>query len=169
MLMSAPVSWVHHGQGGAAGGLEQPLKAELAEDADGEPQADGGVVHAVVHDDLLPAGLQLEEGPGEEDADQGEHHEVAQGQEDAGVGGLVHHLLVLLPQGPGEQGVDAHGGAGAEGDHQVLQGEGQGHGVQGILAELGHEDAVHHVVEGLDQHGDHHGDGHAGQQLAARA
>ena len=55
-------------------------------------------------------------------------------------------------------------GACAEGDHQVLQGEGQGHGIQGILADLCHEHAVHHIVAGLDQHGDHHGDRHVGQQ-----
>ena len=61
-----------HGQERAAGGLQQPLKAELAENTDGAAQADGGVIHAVVDNHLFSPGLQLKEGPGEEDADQGE-------------------------------------------------------------------------------------------------
>ena len=71
-------------------------EAELAEHADRAAQADGGIVHAVVHDDLLPAGLHLEERPGEEHTDQGEYHEVAQGQKDARVGSPVRHGLILL-------------------------------------------------------------------------
>ena len=127
-------------------------KAELAENADGQPQADGGILRAVLHDDGLSSGLDFKKGPGEQHADQGEDHKAAKGQKDARIGGPVRHGLILLAQGAGEKGVDAHGGARAHGNHQVLQGERQGDGVQGILAELGHEDAVHHVIKCLYQH-----------------
>ena len=63
-----------HGQVGAAGGLEQPLKGELAEQADGAAQADLAVGGAG-GDDLLYVGLQQEEGVGEEDAQHTEDHE----------------------------------------------------------------------------------------------
>ena len=80
-----------------ARGLQQPLKAQLAEKAQGADQADGGIVGAVVHN-LGHVGLGQEEGPGQEQTHQGEDHEITQRQEDAGVGRLVHHLLVFLAQ-----------------------------------------------------------------------
>ena len=156
-----------HGQVGPAGGLEEPLEHDLEDHAEGAAQADPGVGRAVVHD-LVDVGLEGEEGVGEEDAQQGEDHEGAQGQEDAHAGGAVGPVLLPGPQGPGDQGVDAHGGAQDDGEHQVLEREGQGDGGEGVLTDPGHEHAVHHVVQGLDQHGDHHGDGHVGQELSHR-
>ena len=44
----------------------------------------------------------------------------------AGMAVPMMMVLVLLSQGAGEEGVHAHAGAAAHGDHQVLQGEGQG-------------------------------------------
>ena len=156
MLITAPNELGNHGVDGPPGGLEQPLKAELAENADGQPQADAGVVRAVVHNGL-DVRLGQEEGPGQQNAAHAEDHGADQEDKDAGVGGLVRQVLLLLPQGAGEQGVHANARAAAHGNHQVLEGEGQGDGVQRVLADLGDEDAVHDVVEGLDQHGDHHG------------
>lgn len=153
-----------HGQRGPAGGLQQPLKAELAENADGAAKADGSVPCAVLHDSGLAAGLKLEEGPGEENADQGKDNKVAQGQKNTGVGGFIGHVLPLFAQGAGQQRVNADSGAAAEGDHQILQGEGQRDRVEGVLAELGHENTVNHIVKSLHQHGDHHGNRHTGQQ-----
>ena len=144
-------------------GLEQPLKAELAENADGEAQADPGVVRAVVHDGGNIR-LSQEEGPGQQKAARAEGHGADQEHKDARIGGLVRLVLLFLPQGAGEQGVHADARAAAHGDHQVLEGKGQGDGVQRVLADAGDKDAVHHVVEGLDQHGDHHGHRHAGQE-----
>ena len=77
-------------------------------------------------------------------------------REDAVVGGLVGPLEILLTQALGEKGVDAHAGAHGQGDHNVLNGEGHTDGGEGPLADLGHEYAVHHVIEGLNQHGQHH-------------
>ena len=70
-----------------------------------------------------------------------------------------------LAQAAGDQRGDAHRGAHRHRDHQVLHREGQGHRVQGVLAELGHKVAVHHVVQRLHQHGQDHGDRHVQQQL----
>ena len=83
-----------HGQVGAAGGLQQPLKGELAEDADGAAQADLGVDGAGGYN-LGYVGLELEEGAGEKYPNDAEENEGAQSQKDAGVGGLVR--FVLLP------------------------------------------------------------------------
>ena len=80
----------------------------------------------------------------------------------------VRARLILLAQRAGEQGVHTHGGACADGDHQVLQGESQRDGGQGVFTQPGHEDAVHDVVQRLHQHGDHHGHRHAGQQSSHR-
>ena len=51
-------------------------------------------------------------------------------------------------------------------DEQVLDGEGKGKGGDGGLRDAGDIDAVHHIVQSLDQHGDHQGQGHVDQQLA---
>ena len=118
--------------------------------------------------DLGHIGLELEKGTRQQGAKHGKGDIGAQGEKDAHVGHPVGGVLVLGPQGTGDQGVDAHAGAAGHGDHQGLEGKGQGDGGQGVLADLGHKDAVHDVVQGLDQHGDHHGDGHAEKQFAHR-
>ena len=68
---------------------------------------------------LRYVGLELEEGAGEKYPNDAEENEGAQSQKDAGVGGLVRFVLLFCAQGPGEQGVHAHGGARADGDHQA--------------------------------------------------
>ena len=106
----------------------------------------------------------MEEGAGEGQAHQGKGQGGDQIEEDAGIGGLIRRVLFLLPQGPGEQGVHAYAGTAADGEHEVLQGEGQGDGVQGVLSKFRHPEAVHHVVQSLKEHGGHHGQGHGGQK-----
>ena len=54
--------------------------------------------------------------PGE--ADDEEDGVAAQGQEDAVLGGLIGPFLVLFAEALGQQGVDAHAGADAHGDHR---------------------------------------------------
>ena len=87
------------------------------------------------------------------EADDEEDGVAAQGQEDAVLGGLIGPFLVLFAEALGQQGVDAHAGADAHGDHDVLQRERQRNGGQGALADMGHENRVHHIVEGLQQVG----------------
>ena len=156
-----------HGQLGPAGGLQQPLKIDGGEaegaDADADAQIGDGVL-----DDGGAAGLGAHKGAGGEHADEHKDHRGAQLQKQALPGGLVHHVLVVLAQRAGKQGVDAHAQAHGKGDHQVLHGKTQGDGGEGVLADLGHEDAVHHVVQGLHHHGKHHGQGHVQQQPVHR-
>ncbi len=92
------------------------------------------------------------------------YRKAAKGEEDAVLGGLIGPFLVLFAEALGQQGVDAHAGADADRDHDVLQGERQRNGGQGALADVGHENRVHHVVEGLHQHGYHHRDAQFDEQ-----
>ena len=96
-----------------------------------------------------------------EEAEEGEGHVGEEGQEDAVQGGGVGLLEIFLSQTPGKVGVDADGGAASQGDHQALDGKGHGNGREGMLGNPSDEHAVHHVVHGLDQHGNHDGKGHA--------
>ena len=156
-----------HGVEGAAGGLEHPVKGDLYKQPYRQPADDGHVLCAVVHNGLL-AGLHLEKEPGAGQADGHEHQAAEDGQKQAVHGGGVGPALAALAQALGQQGVDAHAGSHGHGDHQILDREGQRDGVQRVLADLGHKVAVHHVVEGLHQHGDHHGDGHGQQEPVDR-
>ena len=85
--------------------------------------------------------------------------EVAVGHYPVGLVGPV------LPQPAGQQGVEAHAGAYAHGDHQGLDRVDKRQGYKPVGAELGHEHAVHQIIEGLDQLGQHHRRGDAQQDL----
>ena len=115
-------------------------------------------------DDLRVRHLDGEVDPGEEDPQHHKDGAADQAQENGVAGGAVGDGKVLLPQVPGQQGVDAHAGAGGHGDHQVLDRVSKGHGSQSRLADVGDEHAVHHVVQGLDEHRDHHRPGHGKEQ-----
>lgn len=153
-----------HGQDGPAGALQQPLEHDLAEQAQGAAAADQQIVRAVFHN-VVDLGLGPEEGPGKQQRQHGADGKAHHRQEHAVDGHSVGPLLVLGSQGPAHQGVDAHGGAGGQTDHQVLGRKRQGHGGQRLLTHPGHEHAVHDVVQGLHQHGDDNGQGHVDNQL----
>ena len=91
-------------------------------------------------------GLGPEEGPRKQQRQHGADDKAHHRQEYAVDGHGVGPLLVLGPQSPAHQGVDAHGGAGGQADHQVLGRKRQGHGGQRLLTHPGHEHAVHNVV-----------------------
>ena len=152
-----------HGIEGPAGGLEQPLEGDLHKDAHGQAAADAQIGRPVPGD-LRRGVLQQEKGLGKDQGGHGEDQGAEQAQQDPVLRRPVHRVLILGPQAAGEQGVDAHAGTHGHGDHQVLKGEGHADCGKGVLAELGHEVAVHHVVKRLDQHGDHHGQGHGQDQ-----
>ena len=156
-----------HGIEGAPGGLQEPLHGDLNEDAHTAQGADAQVDGAVIHD-LGIGALHGEEDPGGQGAQDGEDQAADDGQKDRVLGGPVGDVVVFLAQAAGEQGVDAHAGAHRHGDHQVLNGEGHGDGGEGLLIDPGDEHAVHHIVEGLDQHGQDHGQGHGKNELAHR-
>ena len=148
---------VDHAVLGAAGGGQQLFhhgrdKQALAEDA-----ADGQIAHALLNDSRI-LGLGLKIGPHAGKADDHKHQAAANRQEDAVLRGPVGQILIFLTQALGQQGIDAHAGAHAHRNHDVLERESQRDGRQGVLAHVGDENGVHHVVQGLHQHGDHHRD-----------
>ena len=152
-----------HAQGGAAGGGQQLLVHHLHEHAQAEHAADGQVADALLGDVGI-GGLGVEVGAHNGQAQHQKDQVAAQCQEQAVLGGLVGAGLVLFAQALGEQGVDTHAGADAHGEHHVLQRKGQGDGGQGVLTDTGDKDRVHHVVQCLHQHGDHHRDAELDQQ-----
>ena len=144
-----------HAQVGAAGGRQQLFAHRLLKQTQTEHAADGQIPDALLGD-LHILRLRIEIGSHAGQAEDQKDRKAAQCQKNAVFGGLVGALLIFLAQTLGQQGVDAHAGADAHGDHDVLQRERQRNGGQGALADVGHENRVHHVVEGLHQHGYHH-------------
>ena len=151
-----------------AGCLKGALSGKLHADADGGPSDDGEILDAVVDHLGLPGGEEPHKDGGQaHPQDQKDHpadqiDEVAVGHYPVGLVGPA------LPQPAGQQGVEAHAGAYAHGDHQGLDRVDKRQGYKPVGAELGHEHAVHQIIEGLDQHGQHHGPGHVQQQPAHR-
>ena len=99
----------------------------------------------------------------------GQKQQPAQGIEQKSVAGHPVGLLPLpLPQALGEGGVEAHSNAGTEGHHHQLHRVGIAEGQEVQVAHLGHIDAVHQVIDGAHQHGDHDGGGHGEHQPVHR-
>ena len=117
---------------------------------------------------VVNLGLGPEERPGKQQRQHGADGKAHHRQEHAVDGHSVGPLLILGSQGPAHQGVDAHGGAGGQTDHQVLGRKRQGNGGQRLLAHPGHEHAVHDVVQRVHQHGDDVGQSHRHQQREHR-
>ena len=113
------------------------------------------------------AGLELhgERPVGAEDREQQERDKAAESQEDAHVGGRIGPVKALLAEGTGEQRVHTDAGTGTDRDHQVLQRKCVGDCGERVLAEPRDENAVHNIVEGLHQHGNHHGKRHTDDEL----
>ena len=130
---------------GAAGGGQQFLAHGLGKEAEAEHAAELQILDALPGD-VHVRSLCVEVGFHTGEADDEEDGVAAQGQEDAVLGGLIGPFLVLFAEALGQQGVDAHGGAGGQTDHQVLGREGQRHGGKGLLADLRDEHAVHDII-----------------------
>ncbi len=154
-----------HAENGIAGGGQQPLKEKLTEQAEGENHHNAQVLHPQ-RSDFRVGILNL---PGIKGLHNGkpQHQEqrIAENVEQCAVGGgVVRPAEIFLPQGFGQQRVDAHAGARAYGDQQRLEREGQGHRRQRVFRKLRHKDTVHDVVQRLYQHGYHHWQGYAEHQ-----
>ena len=83
-------------------------------------------------------------------------------------GGGVRSVVVACAPVEGDKGVDAYAEADGNGVHEVLDGEHEGEGRHGLLVDLGHEEAVHDVVQRVHQHGDDVGQSHRHQQREHR-
>ncbi len=117
---------------GPSGGLENPFQHNLHKDAKGKHQTDGQVLDSVLDDHRI-IGLAGKVGPGSEDSKEGKGQSPQDGQKNAVDRCSLSFLLIALSQGPGKKGIDAYAGSAGHGDHQALDGEGHGHGGQGLL------------------------------------
>ena len=152
-----------HAQVGAAGRGQQLFAHGLQEQAQTEHGTDGQVADALLGD-LHITGLRIEIRLHAGQADDEKCSKAAQRQEDAVFSRLVGALLVFFTQALGQQGVDADAGADTDGDHHVLQREGQRNGGQRTFADVRDEDGVHDIIKRLDQHRDHHRDAQLDEQ-----
>ena len=79
-------------------------------------------------------------------------------------GGCIGLVMVACAPVEGDKGVDAHAEADGDSVHEVLDGEHEREGRHGLLIDLGHEKAVHDVVQRVHQHGDDVGQGHGHEE-----
>ena len=118
---------------------------------------DDGHILGSILDDLRIIRLGHEEKAGTKDAQNGEDHAAGQGQKDTVSGDGIGSFKFFLTETAGKQGIDTDTGTGSNGDHQVLDREGQRYGSQCRFVHLGHKNAVNNVVKCLYQHGNDHG------------
>ncbi len=69
----------------------------------------------------------------------------------------------------GDGGGDADAHTDGHGGGDILEWKCQRHRREGLGSQSGHVDAVHNVVQGLNQHGDDHRHGHGHQKAEYRA
>ena len=151
----------HAGHGGFHGayGLEQLLKNQPQHNHDGKAKGHVGVPRAQANH-RLGGGEHPQKGGHQGYAGHGQHHPVDQRQRQPLGGRPVRLVPLARPQVQGNHGVDAHPKSNAHRVDKVLDGEDQGEGRHGVLADLRHEKAVHNVVQGIYQHGKGHGQPH---------
>ena len=148
-----------HGNVHPAHSLKDLLERHGGHDDDGEHEGNAGVGHA--HgDDGLVAGEGAQEPRHDGGADDGNHDAVDQRKHHAVGGGHVGLFFVACA----EMQRDQRGSADAEADgnrvDEVLHRVDEGQRRHGLLTDAGDKEAVHDVVQCIDQHRDDHGQGH---------
>ena len=148
-----------HGEDGVARGLQHALKLDRHENAQapGGHDAQIGGAQAV---DLIRAGKivryhEVHAFPGQQRADQEEDQEASQLDQQPVPGCSARAAGILFAQLPADQAVDAHAHAQRQGQHQHLDRVCQGNRRQRVRVVPGDENAVHHIVQRLHQHGNH--------------
>ena len=68
------------------------------------------------------------------------------GEDDPHGSGLIHLILVSLPQVASDIGVDSYAKANSDRQHKILQGISQRNRGKCIIAEPGHKYAVYYIV-----------------------
>ena len=152
-----------HAEPRQARGLQKALNADLEIQKD---RADRDDLQIAVAEgaDLGVGGLGVDKGLGGEQAEYGHQRPAAQRERHGVSSDAARTLAVAAAQGARGQRADADAGAGAESDHDILRREGQRQRRQAVFRHPGHIDAVHHVVQRLHQHRQHHRHGQAQQQ-----
>ena len=92
-----------------------------------------------------------------------------QGKRHAVGSGLIGFFVLPGTQAEGHQCIDADAKADGNGVEQVLHREDQREGRHGGFVDAGHKQAVHNVVQRVDQHGNDIGQRHRHQKREDRA
>ena len=159
-----------HGEDGISRGLEHAFKVDRRKQAEAE-DGDNKEVIRTHGEDAFPVGQvrrsdQAHDRPGKEEAEEKEEHASEKLDQQAVPGGAAGSRTIPFAQAPADQAVDSCTHAGGKGDHQHLERGREGNGGEAVRVKAGDEDAVHHVIKGLDHHGEHDGDGDPGHQEA---
>ena len=166
-VQNSPHALGNHGVQGPACSLQQAFKEDLSENSEGEQRADLQILHASSQN-LRNVRLNPEKHACTKCAKQHKQQAANSGEHQAIAGSQVSSVIFPAPQTFGEKRVHAHAYAGGKSDHQVLNWKGHGDGSQSIFTDPGDIHTVHHIVQRLDQHGNHHGKGHVRQEPAHR-
>ena len=156
-----------HGELHPAHSLKDLLEGEAGHVHDGKEEDDGGIGDAH-RDDGAVGGEPGEEAGHDGRGQQGAQEAVEHREGHAVGGGCIGLVMVACAPIEGDKGVDAHAEADGDSVHEVLDGEHEGEGRHGLLIDLGHEEAVHDVVQRVHQHGDDVGQSHRHQQREHR-
>ena len=158
----------HHGNIHPAHGLEDLLKGEVCHVDQREQEHDGGVGHAHVHQSGIGSEAAQEAGH-DGNAEDHAQYAVQQGKHHAVGGGSVGVFVVACAEVERDLGIDADAEADGHCIDKVLDGKHQRKRRHGLLADLGHKEAVHDVVQAVYQHRDDVGQGHGEQQREHRS
>ena len=156
-----------HGRTHAAHGLKLLFKGQPRHDHRRKGKGCRGVLHAHGHHRLV-FGEQAQKGRHGRNAHRQNDHAVQQRKHHAVGGGGVGLGVLTRAAVQGNEGVDAHAEADGDGVDQVLHRKHQRQRRHGLLADAGHEKAVHNVIKGVYHHGNHHGQRHGHKQREYR-
>ena len=143
-----------HGDKGLAGSLQHTLGSNFHKDADGTDADNGEVFCTILGYEGGNPFLHGEVEMGAKGPEQCKYDCGADGKQQAHIGYFFRPFAVLLPQSTGKQGIHTNTGAGGKGNHEVLNGEGQRYGSEGIFADAGNKNAIYNIIESLNKHGD---------------
>ena len=152
-----------HRQMGPSRGLQQAFHRHLHIQEKGN-DGDDTEVGIGIMPDALDLGLGVDENPRSQQSEQRHQQPAADREEDPGSRHPNGLIPVVPSQSTGDQRADPNAGTGADADHDILRREGQRQRSEAFLRHPRDIDAVHHIVERLDQHGEHHWDRKGQQQ-----
>ena len=150
-----------------ANGLKNLLKRHGRHDDNGKHKGDAGIgqTHG---DDRFIAGEGPQKARHDGRADDGDNDAVNQRKHHAVGGGSVSLFLIACAHVQRDQRTDADAETNRDCIDEVLHRVHQRERGHGFLTDAGNEEAVHNVVQRVDQHGNDHGQRHRSQQRENR-
>ena len=146
----------NHTVDSAAGRLQKPFVRDLEKQTDRAAAHNLKIGRAVGADHGILC-LSVDKRLCEKQSHKQKNNKMKRGDKQSHSCCFISFFKVLFSERAGEQCVDSDAHTGSETDHQVLQGKSERYGCQCALLNLCDKDAVHHVVQCLNEHGNHHG------------